>query len=476
MPYRSSMPRNQAFLLPPSLDDLVPADHPARFVAEFVAELDLAALGFELEAAVEGRPRYRPEHLLACWLYGFMTRVRSSRQSERACTESVALLWLTGFERPDHNTLWRFYQSKRPLMRELFRRTVHLAIDVELVDFALHAVDGTRIGASAAGRRTLNRAELQALLERVDAGIEALEAQNCDEAKAESPSWRLPQELKDRRRLRECLQEAMTRLDREAGRSTVNLTDLDARRMRTAHGRMTAYNGQAMADGQSGILVAMDVTTGGADTPQLLPMLGEAEAMTGRQAEELVADGGYYSGANVEAVQNLDLALYAPVQRPSNAGQQPAYYASQFSYNPETDTYTCPEGQVISYVYTSSSRGGSERRIYRGKTCGKCPVRSACTRNPRGRSIERMPWADAVDRHRAQMRTETARERMRRRRQLIEPVFGTIKEHLGLRRFLLRGLEGVRAEWLLTGCAYNLRKLYRYWWRPLRLRSLPAIG
>jgi transposase len=437
MPYRSSMPRNQAFLLPPSLDDLVPADHPARFVAEFVAELDLAALGFELEAAVEGRPRYRPEHLLACWLYGFMTRVRSSRQLERACTESVALLWLTGFERPDHNTLWRFYQSKRPLMRELFRRTVHLAIDVELVDFALHAVDGTRIGASAAGRRTLNRAELQALLERVDAGIEALEAQNCDEAKAESPSWRLPQELKDRRRLRECLQEAMTRLDREAGRSTVNLTDLDARRMRTAHGRMTAYNGQAMADGQSGILVAMDVTTGGADTPQLLPMLGEAEAMTGRQ---------------------------------------PAYYASQFSYNPETDTYTCPEGQVISYVYTSSSRSGSERRIYRGKTCGKCPVRSACTRNPRGRSIERMPWADAVDRHRAQMRTETARERMRRRRQLIEPVFGTIKEHLGLRRFLLRGLEGVRAEWLLTGCAYNLRKLYRYWWRPLRLRSLPAIG
>ena len=87
-----------------------------------------------------------------------------------------------------------------------------------------------------------------------------------------------------------------------------------------------------------------------------------------------------------------------------------------------------------------------------------------------------MPWADAVDRHRAQMRTETARERMRRRRQLIEPVFGTIKEHLGLRRFLLRGLEGDRAEWLLTGCAYNLRKLYRYWWRPLRLRSLPAIG
>ena len=253
------------------------------------------------------------------------------------------------------------------------------------------------------------------------------------------------------------------------------VTDLDARRMRTAHGRMTAYNGQAMADGQSGILVAMDVTTGGADTPQLLPMLGEAEAMTGRQAEELVADGGYYWGPTSKRCRTSISRSTHPCSDRAMPDSSWPIYASQFSYNPETDTYTCPEGQVISYVYTSSSRSGSERRIYRGKTCGKCPVRSACTRNPRGRSIERMPWADAVDRHRAQMRTETARERMRRRRQLIEPVFGTIKEHLGLRRFLLRGLEGVRAEWLLSG-RLQPAQLYRYWWRPLRLRSLPAIG
>ena len=473
MPYREVLAREQGFLLPPTLEDYLPDDHPARFVAEFAASLDLAGLGLLVEAAAAGRPRYRPEHLLCCWLYGFMTKTRSSRLLERACTENVALMWLTGGERPDHNTLWRYYRAHRKAMRALFRQTVRLAVDMGLVDFALQAVDGTRIAASGAGRRTLSRAELAALLERVEASIAALEAQHRAEAGSENPTWRLSSDLRNQTRLRDRVREGLARLDAEPTWSTVNLTDLDARRMQTAHDRLTGYNAQAVADGSQAILVAMDVTTDGSDAHQLLPMLEEAEAIGGRRAAEVVADAGYSSGANLEAMQSAGLSFYAPLQPPSNATQKPAYYASRFRYDRERDRYVCPEGQAIVYVY-SSQRGGRERRVYRGQACAGCPARPDCTTNPRGRTIERMPWAEAVEEHRQRMATDVAKERMRRRRTLIEPAFGTLKERLGLRQFLLRSLDGVRAEWLLAGSAYNLLKLYRHWWRPLHPRPAPA--
>src|ERR1700724_2143314 len=111
MPHREFR-RDQVFLLPPALDDFLPVDHPARLVAEFV-DGRLPRLGLDAPPAADGRPSYPPALLLCCWLYGFMTRVRTSRKLERACTENVAFMWLTGFQRPDHNTLWRFYKRHR---------------------------------------------------------------------------------------------------------------------------------------------------------------------------------------------------------------------------------------------------------------------------------------------------------------------------------------------------------------------------
>ena len=145
--------RDQAWLLPPSLDDLVPEDHPARFVAAFVDALDRAAWA-ELAVAMGGdplgAPAYDPRALLSVWLYGFMTGVRSSRKLEMACRDQVPYLWLTGWQHPDHNTLWRFYQGHRQTMRALFARTVRTAVRVGLVDLAVQAIDGTRVGANAA--------------------------------------------------------------------------------------------------------------------------------------------------------------------------------------------------------------------------------------------------------------------------------------------------------------------------------------
>ena len=115
MPLRP-MGREQMWMLPPTLDELLPLDHPARFVAEFVDALDRedwGELGVKIDGEVLGAPAYHPRALLSVWLYGFMTGVRSCRKLEAACRDQIPYLWLTGWQHPDHNTLWRFYKGHR---------------------------------------------------------------------------------------------------------------------------------------------------------------------------------------------------------------------------------------------------------------------------------------------------------------------------------------------------------------------------
>ena len=125
------MNREQTWLLPSTLDELVPGDHPARFVAEFVDALDreeLERLWVDLEGDPLGAPAYHPRALWSVWLYGFITNVRSCRKLEPSCRDQIPYLWMTGWQHPDHNTLWRFYQRHRRDMRELFRGTVRTAV------------------------------------------------------------------------------------------------------------------------------------------------------------------------------------------------------------------------------------------------------------------------------------------------------------------------------------------------------------
>ena len=139
MPWRE-MTREQGWLLPPTLDDLLVENHPARFAAAFVdglTQTEWAKLGVDTEGEALGAPAYHPRALLCVWLYGFMTGVRSSRKLEGACRDQIPYLWLTGWQRPDHNTLWRFYKAHRSHLRSLPRQTVRTAVQLDLVDWAV---------------------------------------------------------------------------------------------------------------------------------------------------------------------------------------------------------------------------------------------------------------------------------------------------------------------------------------------------
>ena len=470
MPLRA-MNREQMWMLPPTLGEMVPMDHPARFVAEFVDGMkreDWAELGVDADGDPMGAPAYHPRALLSVWLYGFMTGVRSTRKLETACRDQIPYLWLTGSQRPDHNTLWRFYKNHRQAMRNLFKRTVRTAFRMELVDLALQAVDGTKVRANAANDRTYDGEALRRLSERSDRTICALEAQN--EAGEDAPPANLPPELAGKKALRERMRQAQETLEGSDRLKQVNLTDQDAVMMKTSQGITLAYNGQAVvspvvAEGkETGMLItAAGVSDDPTDYAQLGPMMKQAEETTGVRAETTLADGGYYSGSNLEECARRGQQVIMP------EGQRQAldslYHKDRFDYDEANDRYRCPEGRWLSFFRINRGRR-TMTRIYRGSVavCLSCPAFGVCTKSKRhGRTLKIGPQDAALRRHRAWMSTEEAKRAYRQRKLLVEPVFGIIKEQLQARSFLLRGLNNVAAEWSLLATAFNLRTLWRIW-------------
>jgi transposase len=467
MPVRP-LNREQGWLLPHSLEDLLSEDHPARFVGAYVDALPQATwaeMGVRTGGEEMGAPSYHPKLLLSVWLYGFMTGVRSSRKLEIACREQLPYLWLTGLQTPDHNTLWRFYQEHRQGMRRLLRHTVQTAITAGLLDLAFQAVDGSKVAGSAAKDQIYDPARLRKLLERTEAALADLEAQNRGGEEPEPP--RLPRELRQKQALAEKVKQALARIA-EGGRT--NLTDPDAVLLKGRGGFIAGYNVQGVVSplsskaGSGQLITAVAASQDPGDHGQLLPMLDAAEANCGRQAEVTLADAGYHSAENLEAAAQLGHTVIMPESQ-SRALASP-YHKDAFSYDASTDTYTCPQGRTLRYSTSRTDRKGQSMRVYRiGRgVCRNCPAFGVCTKDRIwGRALH-IRSDDAILKRQREFRASPAAQALYKRRQAtIEPTFGIIKEQQDGRRLLLRGLANANAEWSLLAVAFNLRTLARVW-------------
>jgi transposase len=458
-------------LLPPTLDELLADDHPARFVADFVDSLDRdvwAELGIALDGEEVGAPAYHPRALLSVWLYGFTAGVRSSRKLEAACRDQVPYLWLTGWQHPDHNTLWRFYQAHRQDMRVLLKQTIGTAVELGLIDLAVQAVDGTKVQGNAAGNRTYDPAGLRRLLERTEAAIAELEAQN--EGGSDPPAPHLPESLRRATYRRAQVRAAMDRLASREGARRVNLTDGDAELMKGRHGILPGYNAQAVVSpldpgraGKTGLFItAAGVATAADDYDQLTPMLEQAEEMTGERAGVTLADGGYHSGPNLKTCAERGQTIV--MSEGQREAMKSPYFKDRFEHDAATDSYTCPQGKRLPFRGLRWHEGTGWMRAYRasGAVCRVCPAFGTCTKDGRwGRTIWTGPYDKLLRGHREWMTTAGARAFRKRRKEIVEPVFGILKEQMGARRFLLRGLANVSAEFGLLATAFNLRSLWR---------------
>jgi hypothetical protein len=241
---------------------------------------------------------------------------------------------------------------------------VEVAAMAGLVEFAIQAVDGTKVMADANGSATKKGVVLEKLLSLVADEISELERQNKEDNGR--TAYKLPAEYQNAERLRNKIGEALDQIRAGEGRTTANLTDPDARTMKAWSGFVTGYNAQAVvsglrhkdSDAGSLLITAADVCTDTVDFEQLLPMMEQAQENTGVKDSTTLADSGYWSGKNLEQARLRGQTVIIP--DPTTTAQSP-YHRSKFVYDPDTDCYKCPEGHVLTFRGMTTNRGVEER-------------------------------------------------------------------------------------------------------------------
>ena len=455
----------QQYIFPPRLEDLLPPDHPSRFIRAFVDVLDLDELGFRPSPGSDGRPHYANSMKLKVWLYGYFRKLYSTRQLEDGCRNDLGLLFLTGLHYPSHSTLWSFFDVNREAIRELFISVTKTALQAGLIGFTLHALDGTKLQGKVSTRTGWKFSNLEKMLKDVDSSIdeiiERIESSNQEEGE---DSYRLPEELQDQVKLKEEIEGILSEM-KEINRGYLHKNDKDARMMKNGKVKDFCFNGQAVVDEKSELIVAEDVTNDENDIKMLVPMIDEVEENLGDKAGETVADGGYYSPEQLVKAEEKDINILV------NLGKQilptedkKRFHKSKFIYNSKLDVFICPLGRELIFEREKRNRQNRYKlRIYRCHHKKTCPLSSSCSKEKRGRSIEIGSHYDILQRQIRKQKEPGNKEILAKRKQIVEPVFGVIKEAMGFRRFTVSGLDKVKTQWSLICTTFNLRKLFKVW-------------
>ena len=441
---------DQSLLLPANLSDWLPEDHLAFFIRDVVAELDLSAI-YDAYApgAKGGRPPCNPRMMTGLVLYAYCVGVPSSRKIETATYESVPFRVLAAGQHPDHDTICDFRKRHLGALSDLFVQVLDICRVAGLAKLGHVSLDGSKFLANASkhkamsyGRMKKRRAELKAEIEELMARAETVDAEEDVLYGKGKRGDEIPEELRFRETRLAKIEEAMASLEAEAkteadakreeiagkdrireeeGRSRRgpkpkepsdepddkaqrNFTDPESRIMvdGATKGFVQAYNCQAAVDADSQVIVAADATQEANDKKQIEPMVEQVKANAGEKPKKMSADSGYFSKANAEYLDGEGVDAYVATERQKHGHSAPP----------------APRGRI-----------------------------------PKDATVK--------ERMARKLRTKKGRETYAKRKSSVEPVFGQVKEARGFRRFLLRGIEAVRAEWRLMCLTHNLLKLFR---------------
>jgi transposase len=385
--------------------------------------------------------------------------VRSSRKIGQLLRVDLRYIWLSESMRPDFRTLARFRREKWRYLEELLVESGRLCQELGLVSLGHVAIDGSKVD-SAAGRESLWDA---ARIERERARVQQIldEAESVDAAEEEEfgevDDTVLPDEMRDAEARRMRIDEAQSRL-MESGKRMVSLSDPESRQMNTRNGIRMCYNVQAAVDSQSQVVVGMRVSQEETDRGQLGGMLEKVYETTGCKPAMASMDKGYYSPRNLSALEeNSQCGVIAVPRLPPNRATAMGYGPERFEYAEEIDAYRCPCGKLLR-LKTLTRRGNSVYRLYVCGECKGCAERVACGAADRNKRLNISVVSALRERMKAFVSSDEGKQATRMRKQVVEPVFGQLKQNRGFRRFLLRGLEGAIAESALAFLAHNLFK------------------
>jgi transposase len=499
------MARDQIVLFSPTLDASISDDHPVRLLDEILKGLDWSAWEAEYDGQ-KGQPPIPPWVMAGVILYGLMRGIRSSRMLEYLCGDNVDFMWLAEGRVIDHTTLCKFRTRFRGPLKDLFRQLGKLSLQMGLIRLVEVAFDGTRVKANASRLRTWTAERLEAALKELDALFEQrmAESEQADAAAADNGTPQaspLPAELRTaqarREKLRELLAQAQA-ADESRRKDGINVAknpaqipkaDADSRVMPNKEGGYAPnYTPLAATDAASGMIVDCDVIAAPREESETLATVDRIEESFGRKPAKMLADTAHGTGVNLAGMEKREVDFYTPMQSQTPAEGNPAKRSdprqpvaeedrpqlprndkkklakSCFVYDAENDKYYCPLGCPLDYKETNKDRRGGtmvSRRLYRCADCAGCALAGECLdpKAKRGRTVQRDEYEPLREKMAAKMQTPQGKSVYNQRMHVAETPFAVIKSILGVRRFLLRGLEKVRTEWLWVCTAYNMRKL-----------------
>lgn len=460
MKHIRGMDRNQVILFPEVIDDYITEENPVRFIDAFVDNLDLMALGFKHAGlSPTGRPPYNPSDLLKLYIYGYLNRVRSSRFLEKECKKNVEVMWLLKKLTPDFKTIADFRKDNKDAIKKIFKEFVVLCKKLDLFGRELVSIDGSKFKAVNSKKRNFNEATLQKKLKDIDEKIETyfeeLEKNDNSEADASSDDVRELKKkieiLKDRK---EEYQKLLKRL-KESGESQISLTDPDSRKMLSNQAMEICYNVQVTVDEKNKLILDYEVTNENDDSSHLSEMSERAKQILEVDELEVLADANYYEGEEIKKCVDNGVTPYIP-ERNNEVRKDidPSFYKSKFRYDKEKDIYICPAGNELRFVGAYNAR---MERQYRSDKCGRCQLRSRCTSNKRGRTLARWEYEYVLDD--MKKRIEENKDKVKKRKELAEHPFGTIKRAFNQGYMLLKRLPKVGTEVSLTMLAYDITRV-----------------
>jgi len=462
--------QNQQFLLPPSLNEWIKKDHPARVFSDIIDSFNIC--GFQ-EIKSEGRPRYDTKMMLKILLWGYATGVRASRKIENKINSDTVFMWLAGLEKPDFRTICIFRRSNIAKINDIFSQVLILAKNLKLLKLGTIALDGTKVRASAAVDSFKKVKDWEKELNEVNEKVKEIlqEAEQADKEDDEKYGKdkrgdEIPKELEKEEERKKKIEELLKEIEDKNTR--VSGTDKEAKFMHHKNGSMPAYNCQA-ATNEEQIIVHEDVTTEPMDTNQLIPALDRIKKNCGKKPEKILADAGYNNGHNFREMEKQGVDGYIPEGREGNIGKEikqdtGLYNKDDFKYDEEKDCYICPERKQLSVKSRSHKRTKySENwiKIYSAKEkCLECTGKSKCTKS-RYRTVSRGEFEQERLRMRQKLRTQESKQLYKKRKTMVEPVIGQIKTTGCFNQFLLRGLTGAKTEWKWAVIAHNILKMTR---------------
>ena len=453
--------RSQATLFPERIDDYIAEENAVRVIDVFVDELDLSGLGFKTIPEATGRPAYHPAMMLKLYIYGYLNRIQSSRRLEREAGRNVELMWLLGRLAPDFKTIADFRKNNGEAIRLVCREFVMLCRKLNLFSDAFVAIDGSKFKAVNNRNRNFSKAKIKARLQQIDDSIarylgEIASADRRESEAMKDKTGRLENKIAALKEEIQTLKKLEIRM-LESPDQQLSLTDPDARVMSTAarSKAIVGYNVQAAVDTKHHLIVAHEVTNVGHDRSQLANMARQAKEAMNVNELTVLADRGYFSGAEILACDQAGITAYVPKTQTSNNQARGLFGKRDFIYRPVENEYECPAGERLIYRFTSQDAGKSVHR-YWSSACPRCRLKEQCT-TAKYRRVKRWEHEAVLDA--MEERVNQKPDCMRIRGSTVEHPFGTIKSWLGPTHFQMRRLEHVSTEMSLHVLSYNLKRM-----------------